>query len=120
MKKTSPQLEQLVLGKIQLGYPYADIAESTGVAVSTIKKIKARNKDRYEADKSELANWSLDHAKAVMSHAYELLNRRLDESGDKLSINELLRILKYADRMTISERDSHSRKSFAGQQKRPR
>ena len=104
------------MAKILLGYPYADIAMTTGVAVSTIKKIKARNKDRYQADQNEVTNYSVDYAKVIMNRAYGLLMRRLNEEGDKMSISQLLRISNLANRWAARGEKAATPKPFAQQQ----
>lgn len=103
VKRINPTTEQQILARILLGYPYSDIAQSTGVAVSTIKKIKARNKTRYEVDDKELKQWSSDEAKVSLQRTYKLLNSVLDEAERgirKLSTKELILI---ANQMIIHE-----------------
>lgn len=103
MKRINPKVEQQVLTQILLGYPYSDIAQDTGVAVSTIKKIKARNRAAYERNDKELRRWSSDEAKAALQRTYILLNNILNEAEQgtmKLSVKELLLI---ANQMAIHE-----------------
>lgn len=100
MKRTNPETENHVLSLIMLGYPYPDIAEKTGVAVSTVKKIKARNKQAYEAGKRELVQFTADAARVSLQRVYTLLNKHLDERGDTMSIDELLAI---ADQMHVHQ-----------------
>lgn len=48
MRRIEASLEQEILNSILSGYKYTDIQLMTGVAVSTIKKIRARNKTLFE------------------------------------------------------------------------
>lgn len=101
MKRTNPETEKRVLTFALLGYPYPDIAEKTGVAISTIKKIRARNKGAAGVDVLKLEHTYIDEALAIQQRARRQLKRILDEAEGgirKLTIGELIRIAKYGDK----------------------
>ncbi len=103
MKRTSPTLEEHILTQILLGYSYPEIAQNTGVAVSTIKKIKARNKARYTESKRDLDDWTAETARSTLQQTYRLLDTILTEAEDgtrKLSVKELILI---SNQMIIHE-----------------
>lgn len=81
-----------------LGYAYPVIAEKTGVAVSTIKKIKARHGARLEADKAELTNRALVNATGILDQVYGILFRRLCGEGDRLSVDDLIHLIDMSER----------------------
>lgn len=111
MKRTNPELEQHILTQILLGYPYSEIAQNTGVAVSTIKKIKSRNKAQYEKNEKELQQWSSEEAKASLQRTYRLLDAVLDEAERgvrELSVNEIILI---SNQMAIHEQISSATSS---------
>jgi hypothetical protein len=93
MRRIIPQVEQQILTQILLGQPYAEIAEETGVAVSTIKKIRARNKALLQTNKDEIERWTADEAKGPLKRLYKLINKALDEAdrGEReISIKDLV------------------------------
>lgn len=93
MRRIKPQIEQRILTQILIGQPYADIAEKTGVAIPTIKKIRARNKVLLQANKDEIEHWTTDEAKEPLRRLYKLISNALDEidRGERdISIKELL------------------------------
>lgn len=95
MKRISPTLENHILTQMLLGYSYSEIAQSTGVALSTVKKIKARNKARYTDNKQDLDDWTAETAKSALQQTYRLLENILTdvESGTRsLSVKELILI----------------------------
>jgi hypothetical protein len=98
MKRTNPEIESQVLTLIMLGYAYPVIAEKTGVAVSTIKKIKARHGARLEAGKAELTNRALVNATSVLDQVYGLLFRRLRGEGGRLSVDQLICLIDMSER----------------------
>jgi hypothetical protein len=98
MRRTSPDIEQQVLAHIMLGYAYPVIAEKTGVAVSTIKKIKARHGARLEAGKAELTKRALVNATVVLDQVYSILFRRMDGEGGRLSVDQLISLIDLSER----------------------
>ena len=101
MRRIKPQVEQQVLTQILLGQSYADIAMETGVAVSTIKKIKTRNNDFYQSNKDELERWTSDQAKTTLQCVHKLISGILDEALLEirdLSVDEVILI---SDRVTL-------------------
>ena len=103
MKRISPALEHHILTQMLLGYSYPEIAQSTGVALSTIKKIKARNKARYADNKQDLDDWTAETAKSALQQTYRLLEGVLNEAEHgtrNLTVKELILI---ANQMIIHE-----------------
>lgn len=98
MRRTSPEIEQQVLTYIMLGYAYPVIAEKTGVAVSTIKKIKARHGAHLEAGKAELTNRALINATIILDQVYSILFRRMDGEGGRLSVDQLISLVDLSER----------------------
>jgi hypothetical protein len=95
MKRTNPKVEKYILNKMLLGYPYSEIAAKTGLAVSTLKKIKARNKARLVANQQELRQWTSSETKEFLQRSYQLLEKTLinAENGTKtLTVKELILI----------------------------
>jgi hypothetical protein len=80
MRRIKPQVEQQVLTQILLGQSYADIAKETGVAVSTIKKVRARNKRLLQINKDEIEHWTADEAREPLKRLYKLIGNALDEA----------------------------------------
>jgi len=103
MKRTSYKTEKHILTQILLGYSYPDIAKGTGVAVSTIKKIKARNKASYDANEKELTHWTTDKAKATLQRTYQLLDGLLIQAEQGAKVLSVKEILLISNQMLIHE-----------------
>ncbi len=113
MRRINPQLEQQILTQILLGYPYADVALRTGVAVSTIKKVKMRNKTRFQANQNELEHWTAEEAKTFLQSTYVLLNRILAEVEQGTRVLSVKEIVLISNQMLIHERVSTTALSYS-------
>lgn len=83
MRRIEVSLEQEILNSILSGYRYADIQLMTGVAVSTIKKIKARNRVLFErAREIDIAALDIEAermSRVLILEQLERTERNLDE-----------------------------------------
>jgi len=96
-KRTPPYTERKVITLIAVGLRYADISEQTGVAVSTVKKIKKRNTVQLVQVEERITDYQVDEATRILRQTYKLLSKILDqaEAGSAdISIRDLLAISK--------------------------
>lgn len=98
MKRTSQALEEEVMRRIFAGDLYKEIAEGTGVAVSTIKKIKKRNYEMFWAHDTTRKVSMYDEMRLLTSRANHALSRKLDRQGEDMSVRDLLNIIKAMDK----------------------
>lgn len=103
MKRTPIMTESKVLALIVTGQQYAAIASSTGVPISTIKKIRKRNLVKIRSCEAAIENEQLTIAGDNLKQTYVLLNRILDRvNRDEvhISIRDLLTISSTMRRQT--------------------
>ena len=95
MRATPAHLEAEVISRIILGERYADISKNTGVAISTIKKIKKRNYSKLTETKLAINNSVTDEVVRINEKTYRSISKLLDRdlTGEiSLSVGELLAI----------------------------
>jgi hypothetical protein len=104
-RRTEAHTENKIITMIAVGVRYAEISEHTGVAISTIKKIRKRNEAQFEKVEQQIVDWRASEAKKILQQTYKLLGNRLDraEAGlEEISIMELLAI----SRAMFNQRES--------------
>ena len=94
------QTEEQIVIRILSGEAYKDIASGTGVAISTIKKIKKRNLKTFWEQDAKNENSLHDEMKLLISRANQTLSRKLDKEGDSMSVRDLLYIIKTMNKQT--------------------
>lgn len=92
MRRTLHKVEQNIMHRILAGDAYKDIAADTGVAISTIKKIKKRNYDMFWAQDATRDVSIKNEMFRILSNTNRVISRKLDRYGEKLSVKELLDI----------------------------
>lgn len=105
-QKTKPAAERKVVELIALGTRYVDIYEETGVAVSTVKKIKRRNKPAIYHIQQELLHQQTQVAKRLRQKSLRLISDFLSdvEVGIKdASLAELVAVSKEMHRQSMQE-----------------
>ena len=93
MRATPLIKESEIISRILLGEKYSDISSKTGVAVSTIKKIKKRNQAKFIEINEAVTVSVIDEVRLALGKTYKALNRLLDkdQAGDiNLSVRALL------------------------------
>ncbi len=100
MKKTANATEVAIVKRILEGDAYADISADTGVAVSTIKKIKKRNYERFFTSDIAAKFTIYEEMRIIISRTNQQILRRLDAEENNMSISELLAILDSVDKRT--------------------
>ena len=102
MRRTSPKVEQSIMHRILMGDAYKDIAADTGVAVSTIKKIKKRNYQAFwEKEAKDPDSTLFEEMRLIMARANFRLSYRVDHEGFEMPVKDLLAIVREMHRQTV-------------------
>lgn len=80
MRKTQFTVELKIVRLIFEGYKYADIENRTNVAISTIKKIKKRNRAAFRKLEEKTLKAETDKQGDVAGQISELFGKRLERS----------------------------------------
>jgi hypothetical protein len=111
MRATPLIKESEIISRILLGEKYSDISLKTGVAVSTIKKIKKRNQAKFIEINDAVTVSVIDEVRLALGKTYKALNRLLDkdQAGDiNLSVRELLIISNAMHKQSVINYPSRS------------
>jgi DNA-binding CsgD family transcriptional regulator len=103
-QRTRPEVERSVVELIALGTRYSDISRQTGLHISTIKKIKRRNKEIVLRIQHELVTRQIKAAQRIHGKAIQLIARYMndiDAGKQSVSIMELLAISKEMHRQSL-------------------
>lgn len=88
--------------RILVGDAYKDIAADTGVAVSTIKKIKKRNYQAFwEEEAKDPESTLFEEMRLLMARANFRLSYRVDHDGFEMPVKDLLAIVREMHRQTV-------------------
>ena len=102
MRRTLPKVEQNIMHRILMGDAYKDIAADTGVAVSTIKKIKKRNYQAFwEKEAKDPESTLFEEMRLIMARANFRLSYRVDHEGFEMPVKDLLAIVREMHRQTV-------------------
>lgn len=104
MKRTSKIVEMEVMKRVLAGELYASISESTGVPVSTIKKIKKRNYEAFAAHAESINSSIYVDMEKMLKQSYLSLSNILDRdaSGEiNLSVRDLITISSEMHKQTV-------------------
>ena len=108
-KRTDPEVERQVVTLIARGDRYADISETTGTPIPTIKKIKGRNKEALARIEDQIIRKQAESASRILSKSLNLLEQRLDmvAAGDEnIKVRELVAITKEMHDQAQVEQDN--------------
>lgn len=88
--------------RILMGDAYKDIAADTGVAVSTIKKIKKRNYQAFwEKEAKDSESTLFEEMRLLMARANFRLSYRVEHEGFEMPVKELLAIVREMHKQTV-------------------